>query len=74
MRRRTQTPAPEPIAVRIPQAAAMIGIGRSTLYLFIAAGEVETVKAGRATLVLVESLKAFIRVRRAEPAESTDES
>jgi len=29
----------EPVAVRIPQAAAMLGIGRSTLYLCIAAVE-----------------------------------
>jgi excisionase family DNA binding protein len=61
---RQQRSDPEPLAVRIPQAAAMLGIGRSTLYLCIAAGEVETVKVGRSTLVPVESLKAFIAARQ----------
>jgi excisionase family DNA binding protein len=50
----------EPVAVRIPQAAAMLGIGRSTLYLCIAAGEIETIKIGRATLIPVQSIKAFV--------------
>lgn len=53
-----------PLAVRIPQAAAMLGIGRSTLYLFIASGEIETIKVGRATLVPVEALEAFVASRR----------
>lgn len=63
MKTRREHPAPDPIAVRIPEAAAMLGIGRSTLYLFIAAGEVETVKIGRSTVVPVASLRAFIAER-----------
>jgi excisionase family DNA binding protein len=54
----------EPLAVRIPQAAQMLGIGKSKLYQFIAAGEIETVKVGRSTLVPTDSLKAFISSRR----------
>lgn len=64
MRARREQLALEPVAVRIPRAAAMLGIGRSTLYLCIAAGEIETIKVGRATLVPVESLKAFVASRR----------
>ncbi len=64
MRARRELGALEPVAVRIPQAAAMLGIGRSTLYLCIAAGEIETIKVGRSTLVPVESLKAFVAARR----------
>lgn len=64
MRARREQGAPEPVAVRIPQAAAMLGIGRSTLYLCIAAGEIEAIKVGRSTLVPVESLKAFVAARR----------
>lgn len=64
MRARREQAAPEPVAVRIPQAAAMLGIGRSTLYLCIAAGEIEAIKVGRSTLVPVESLKAFVAARR----------
>jgi excisionase family DNA binding protein len=54
----------EPLALRVREAAAMLGIGRSTLYVFISAGELETVKIGRSTLVPVESLRAFIDARR----------
>lgn len=64
MRARREQGAPEPVAVRIPQAATMLGIGRSTLYLCIAAGEIEAIKVGRSTLVPVESLKAFVAARR----------
>jgi excisionase family DNA binding protein len=63
-----------PIAVRIPQAAAMLGIGRSTLYLCIAAGEIDTIKVGRATLVPVESLTAFVASRRRGPEASAPDS
>lgn len=68
MRARRDAPALAPVAVRIPQAAAMLGIGRSTLYLCIAAGEIETIKVGRATLVPVDALTAFVAARRTPPA------
>lgn len=64
MRARRDAAVIEPVAVRIPRAAAMLGIGRSTLYLLIAAEEIETIKVGRATLVPVDSLKAFVASRR----------
>jgi excisionase family DNA binding protein len=54
----------EPFAVRISQAARLIGIGRSTLYEFINAGEIETIKVGRLTLVPTDSLRAFLNKRR----------
>lgn len=53
-----------PLAVRVPDAMAMIGIGRSKLYQFIAAGEIETIKAGASTLVLTQSLEDFVARRR----------
>ncbi len=42
----------------------MIGISRSKLYELIGAGEVETVKLGSATLVIVDSLRALVERRR----------
>jgi excisionase family DNA binding protein len=54
----------EPLAVRISQASRLLGIGRSTLYQFINAGEIETIKVGRSTLIPTESLHAFIERRR----------
>jgi excisionase family DNA binding protein len=53
------------LTVRIPMAANMLGIGRSKLYELISAGEVEVIKIGKATLIVVESLQRFVERRRA---------
>ncbi|MEO6382766.1 MAG: helix-turn-helix domain-containing protein [Nitrobacter sp.] len=53
------------IAVRIPEACRLIGIGRSKLYELLDAGELETIKIGASRLVLVASLQAFVEARRA---------
>jgi excisionase family DNA binding protein len=53
-------PQMEPISVRIREACRLTGVGRSKLYELIAAGEVETVKIGRITLVPMSSLRALI--------------
>ena len=53
-----------PLAVRVPQAAAMLGISRSKLYEFIQSGEIEIVKIGRATLLPVDSLGRFVEKHR----------
>jgi len=57
-------PFVEPIAMRVPDACRFIGIGRSTLYVLIGRGEVETIKIGSSTLVMTESLKRLISSRR----------
>jgi excisionase family DNA binding protein len=44
----------------VPQAARFLGIGRSKLYEFINAGEIESVKIGGSTVIPVESLKSFL--------------
>lgn len=48
-----------PLLHKIPAACAEIGLGRSKVYELIAAGEIEVVKVGRATLVPDSSLRAF---------------
>jgi excisionase family DNA binding protein len=53
------------LTVRIPMAANMLGIGRSKLYELISAGEIEVIKIGKATLIVVESLQRFVERRRA---------
>ena len=53
-------PQMEPISVRIREACRLTGVGRSKLYELIAAGEVETVKIGRITLVPMTSLRGLI--------------
>jgi len=50
-------PHDEPICVRIAAAVKLTGIGRSTLYELIKAGELETVKVGRSTFIRYVSLK-----------------
>jgi excisionase family DNA binding protein len=56
---------PARLTVRIPMAANMLGIGRSKLYELISAGEIEVIKIGKATLIVVESLQRFVERRRA---------
>ncbi|HKU24561.1 MAG TPA: helix-turn-helix domain-containing protein [Candidatus Sulfotelmatobacter sp.] len=59
----TPHPAPEPICVRVNEAARMIGVGRTKLYELIAAGEVKTVKLGKATRITTASLRDLIKRR-----------
>ena len=58
-------PPPEPLAVRIPEAMRLTGIGRSKLYELIASGDVQTAKIGTCTLITFASLRQLIeRARR----------
>ena len=50
----------QPIAVTIPGAASMTGLGRSRIYELIGAGTLEARKAGRRTLVMTDSLRAYL--------------
>jgi excisionase family DNA binding protein len=49
-----------PIAFNITEACASGGIGRTTLYEAIRAGELRAVKRGRRTLILVDDLRRWI--------------
>ena len=60
----TAPPPPDPICVRVNDAARMIGVGRTKLYALIAAGEVKTVKFGKATRITTASLYNLIRRQR----------
>nr|WP_292974067.1 helix-turn-helix domain-containing protein [Novosphingobium sp.] len=57
----------EPLAVRIPDAVRMTGIGRSKLYELIASGDLDAIKVGRCTLVPMESLRALLSNARVVP-------
>ena len=52
------------LTVRIADAVTMLGIGRSKVYELIGTGEIETIKLGSATLILVESITALVERRR----------
>ena len=61
----------EPIAMRVPEACHYLGIGRSTLYVLIAEGEIEFIKLGSSTLVLTESLRTLVERRRNAAGDPT---
>ncbi len=53
-----------PLSVRVPVAVKLTGISRSGMFLLIRDGEVESVKLGKARLVMVSSLELLLqRVR-----------
>ncbi len=54
----------EPISVRIPDASRMTGLGRSTIYELIASGDIEAAKVGRATVIMVDSIRRFLTANR----------
>jgi predicted DNA-binding transcriptional regulator AlpA len=54
-----------PICVRLPDAIRMTGLSRSRLYVLMSDGELEVIKVGRNTLIIVSSIVAFIDRQRA---------
>lgn len=54
------TPPFKAVSVRIPTAAAMLGIGRTKLYELISSGEIDLIKIGKVSLIAVGALEAFV--------------
>lgn len=52
------------ISVKIPEAVRLTGLSRSRLYELLRSGDIERIKVGSSTLILVESLRRFIHSRR----------
>lgn len=50
----------QPLCVRIPIAAQLLGLCRTTMYNLINDGELEVVKLRGATLISMESLQAIV--------------
>jgi excisionase family DNA binding protein len=57
------------LAYSISDAAARIGISRSTLYALISAGQIPIAKVGNRTLVLDQDLRDFLLRCRAVAGE-----
>ncbi len=55
---------PEPITVSVATALRILGLGRSKFYELIQDEEIEVVKVGRRTLVLMASIQSFVESRR----------
>lgn len=49
-----------PLTVRVSEACRLTGIGRSKLYELVKAGEIETIKLGRMTLIPMASLTKLL--------------
>lgn len=45
--------------ITIPRAAEILGVGRSTVYSLISAGDLKRVRIGRRALITGESLRSF---------------
>lgn len=56
----------EPIAMPIPDAARISGVGRSTIYSEIAKGNLKIVKIGRRTVVRMDDLRAWLTSKAKE--------
>jgi hypothetical protein len=49
------------ISVTIPEATALSGIGRTSLYKLFSVGKLTPRKLGKRTLILVEELDALVK-------------
>lgn len=63
----------EPLTVRVPEAARILSISRASLYRLLSSGEIEAAKSGQKTLVIVESLKAFVERHRVQVTSAIPE-
>jgi hypothetical protein len=50
----------QPIGLTIPSAASMTGLGRTRIYELIGAGVLDARKAGRRTIIMGDSLRAYL--------------
>lgn len=53
--------ATPPLLLRVPEAARLLGVGRTTLYEMLARGELRPVHIGRAVRVERAEVEAFVR-------------
>jgi excisionase family DNA binding protein len=53
-----------PLLLTIPQAAAVLAVGRTTVYELIGAGDLEAVHIGRSVRVPIAELQAFVERQR----------
>ena len=61
------TVGPDPLLLTIREAAALLSVGRTTVYELIAEGELETVHIGRSVRVPADAARSFVaRLRRSQ--------
>lgn len=57
------------LAVSPNEAARICGIGRTTLYTALSSGDLKSVKIGTRRLILVETLRAWLKRNEEETGE-----
>jgi excisionase family DNA binding protein len=62
---------PEPLLLRVPDAAARLGLGRSKFYELVRSKEIATVRIGRSVRVPVSALRAWVDAKLEEGARGT---
>lgn len=55
----------DPILVSVPDAARLLGLGRSSIYSLLAAGRLDSVVLGRRRLIRYESVRAVAEAAQA---------
>ena len=60
----------EPIAVSPSEAARLAGVGRTTIYASISAGELRSIKVGKRRLIAVDALRAWLRAQEVTAGRS----
>lgn len=53
-------PFQSPVALTVPQAARLLGVGRNTLYDAVSRGDVPHIRIGRRILIPNAALEAFL--------------
>lgn len=56
----THHPPGQPLLHSIPEAAALLGVGRSTIYRLFDRGELASVSLGRRRMVTTAELKRYV--------------
>ena len=57
-----------PILVGIPEAARLMGLGRSKLYQILNEGELKLIKLGGRSLISVDELRSYVAEKLAKTA------
>ena len=61
-----------PIAVAVPEACRLSGVGSTTMYRLIGDGLVETTTIGKRRLIIYKSLEALINSGRSMPRDTPE--
>lgn len=58
------TTTPPALLLRVPEVCDLLAVGRSTIYLLMARGELDVVHIGRSVRITTESAVAYVELRK----------